>query len=268
MKKRLDVLLFEKGMVPSRERAKAIIMSGIVYVNNQKADKAGMSIPEDAEIEIRGKTNSFVSRGGLKIEKALNYFQIDPKDLCVMDIGASTGGFTDCLLTRGARKVYSIDVGYGQLAWKLRQDPRVVCMERTNIRYVTPEQLDDVPDFAVIDVSFISLKLVLPVVANLLQEHGRIACLIKPQFEAGKGKVGKKGVVRDPEIHLEVLQSFIENAHEAGFHVYSLTFSPIKGPEGNIEFLGYLGKDGEDAELDPAALVAEAHGALAKHEEE
>lgn len=268
MKKRLDVLLFEKGMVPSRERAKAIIMSGIVYVNNQKADKAGMSIPEDAEIEIRGKTNSFVSRGGLKIEKALNYFQIDPKALCVMDIGASTGGFTDCLLTRGARKVYSIDVGYGQLAWKLRQDPRVVCMERTNIRYVTPEQLDDVPDFAVIDVSFISLKLVLPVVANLLQEHGRIACLIKPQFEAGKGKVGKKGVVRDPEIHLEVLQSFIENAHEAGFHVYSLTFSPIKGPEGNIEFLGYLGKDGEDAELDPAALVAEAHGALAKHEEQ
>lgn len=268
MKKRLDVLLFEKGMVPSRERAKAIIMSGIVYVNNQKADKAGMSIPEDAEIEIRGKTNSFVSRGGLKIEKALNYFQIDPKDLCVMDIGASTGGFTDCLLTRGARKVYSIDVGYGQLAWKLRQDPRVVCMERTNIRYVAPEQLEDIPDFAVIDVSFISLKLVLPVVANLLQEHGRIACLIKPQFEAGKGKVGKKGVVRDPEIHLEVLQSFIENAHEAGFHVYSLTFSPIKGPEGNIEFLGYLGKDGEDAELDPAALVAEAHGALAKHEEE
>ena len=268
MKKRLDVLLFEKGMVPSRERAKAIIMSGIVYVNNQKADKAGMSIPEDAEIEIRGKTNSFVSRGGLKIEKALNYFQIDPKDLCVMDIGASTGGFTDCLLTRGARKVYSIDVGYGQLAWKLRQDPRVVCMERTNIRYVTPEQLDDVPDFAVIDVSFISLKLVLPVVSNLLQEHGRIACLIKPQIEAGKGKVGKKGVVRDPEIHLEVLQSFIENAHEAGFHVYSLTFSPIKGPEGNIEFLGYLGKDGEDAELDPAALVAEAHGALAKHEEQ
>lgn len=268
MKKRLDVLLFEKGMVPSRERAKAVIMSGIVYVNNQKADKAGMSIPEDAEIEIRGKTNSFVSRGGLKIEKALNYFQIDPKDLCVMDIGASTGGFTDCLLIRGARKVYSIDVGYGQLAWKLRQDPRVVCMERTNIRYVTPEQLEDVPDFAVIDVSFISLKLVLPVVANLLQEHGRVACLIKPQFEAGKGKVGKKGVVRDPEIHLEVLQSFIENAHEAGFHVYSLTFSPIKGPEGNIEFLGYLGKDGEDAELDPAALVAEAHGALAKHEEE
>lgn len=266
-KKRLDVLLFEKGMVPSRERAKAIIMSGIVYVNNQKADKAGMSIPEDAEIEIRGKTNSFVSRGGLKIEKALTYFQIDPKDLCVMDIGASTGGFTDCLLTRGARKVYSIDVGYGQLAWKLRQDPRVVCMERTNIRKVTPNMLDDVPEFAVIDVSFISLKLVLPVVAQLLNEHGRIACLIKPQFEAGKGKVGKKGVVREPEIHLDVLNAFVENAHEAGFHVYNLTFSPIKGPEGNIEFLGYIGKDGEDADIDTAALVAEAHGALDKHDE-
>lgn len=266
-KKRLDVLLFEKGMVPSRERAKAIIMSGVVYVNNQKADKAGMSIPEDAEIEIRGKTNSFVSRGGLKIEKALTYFQIDPKDLCAMDIGASTGGFTDCLLTRGARKVYSIDVGYGQLAWKLRQDPRVVCMERTNIRKVTPDMLDDVPEFAVIDVSFISLKLVLPVVAQLLNEHGRIACLIKPQFEAGKGKVGKKGVVREPEIHLDVLNAFIENAHEAGFHVYNLTFSPIKGPEGNIEFLGYIGKDGEDADIDTAALVAEAHGALDKHDE-
>ena len=266
-KKRLDVLLFEKGMVPSRERAKAIIMSGIVYVNNQKADKAGMSIPEDAEIEIRGKTNSFVSRGGLKIEKALTYVQIDPKDLCAMDIGASTGGFTDCLLTRGARKVYSIDVGYGQLAWKLRQDPRVVCMERTNIRKVTPDMLDDVPEFAVIDVSFISLKLVLPVVAQLLNEHGRIACLIKPQFEAGKGKVGKKGVVREPEIHLDVLNAFIENAHEAGFHVYNLTFSPIKGPEGNIEFLGYIGKDGEDADIDTAALVAEAHGALDKHDE-
>ncbi len=266
-KKRLDVLLFEKGMVPSRERAKAIIMSGIVYVNNQKADKAGMSIPEDAEIEIRGKTNSFVSRGGLKIEKALTYFQIDPKDLCAMDIGASTGGFTDCLLTRGARKVYSIDVGYGQLAWKLRQDPRVVCMERTNIRKVTPDMLDDVPEFSVIDVSFISLKLVLPVVAQLLNEHGRIACLIKPQFEAGKGKVGKKGVVREPEIHLDVLNAFIENAHEAGFHVYNLTFSPIKGPEGNIEFLGYIGKDGEDADIDTAALVAEAHGALDKHDE-
>ncbi len=266
MKKRLDVLLVEKGLIPSREKAKAIIMSGIVYVNNQKADKAGMSIPEDSEIEVRGKTNSFVSRGGLKIEKALNYFEIDPDGLCCMDIGASTGGFTDCLLGKGARKVFSIDVGYGQLAWKLRQDPRVVCMERTNIRYVTPDMLEgEVPEFAVIDVSFISLKLVLPVVSRLLSEHGRVACLIKPQFEAGKGKVGKKGVVREPEIHLEVLQNFLENAHHAGFKVYNLTFSPIRGPEGNIEFLGYLGKDGEDSDaLDLEALVAEAHGELEK----
>lgn len=267
MKKRLDILLFEKGMVPSRERAKAIIMSGIVYVNNQKADKAGMSIPEDAEIEVRGKSNSFVSRGGLKIEKALKFFQIDPTGLCVLDIGASTGGFTDCLLSKGARKVFSIDVGYGQLAWKLRQDPRVVCMERTNIRHVTPDMLDgEVPELAVIDVSFISLRLVLPVVATLLSAHGHIACLIKPQFEAGRGKVGKKGVVREPEIHQEVLEAFILNAHDAGFHVYNLTYSPIKGPEGNIEFLGYLGKDGEDTAIDTAALVAEAHGALVKHE--
>lgn len=265
MKRRLDVLLFEKGLVSSRERAKAIIMSGIVYVNNQKADKAGMSIPEDAEIEVRGKTNEFVSRGGLKIEKALSYFNIDPSGLCAMDIGASTGGFTDCLLTKGARKVFSIDVGYGQLAWKLRQDSRVVCMERTNIRYVTPDMLDgEKPELAVIDVSFISLKLVLPVVARLLDEHGRIACLIKPQFEAGKGKVGKKGVVREPEIHREVLEAFVQNAHDAGFVVYNLTFSPIRGPEGNIEFLGYLGRDGQDAELDLDALVAEAHGELDK----
>ena len=265
MKKRLDVVLVEKGFAPSREKAKAIIMSGIVFVDNQKADKAGMSIPEDAAVEVRGKTNSFVSRGGLKIEKALKYFDINPDGLCCMDIGASTGGFTDCLLIKGARKVFSIDVGYGQLAWKLRQDPRVVCMERTNIRYVTPDMLDgEEPDLAVIDVSFISLKLVLPVVAQLLDEHGRVACLIKPQFEAGKGKVGKKGVVREPEIHLEVLEAFLENAHASGFHVYNLTFSPIRGPEGNIEFLGYLGRDGEDTEIDLPTLVTEAHGELEK----
>jgi 23S rRNA (cytidine1920-2'-O)/16S rRNA (cytidine1409-2'-O)-methyltransferase len=224
-----------------------------------------MSIPEDSEIEVRGKTIAFVSRGGLKIEKALAHFAIDPNGLCCMDIGASTGGFTDCLLTKGARKVFSIDVGYGQLAWKLRQDPRVVCMERTNIRYVTPDMLEgEKPELAVIDVSFISLKLVLPVVAQLLDEHGQIACLIKPQFEAGKGKVGKKGVVREPEIHREVLQTFLNNAHDSGFHVYNLTFSPIRGPEGNIEFLGYLGRDGKDAEIDLAALVAEAHRELDK----
>ena len=265
MKKRLDVLLVEKGFAPSRERAKAIIMSGIVFVDNQKADKAGMSISEESEIEVRGKTNGFVSRGGLKIEKALKVFAIDPDGLCCMDVGASTGGFTDCLLSKGARKVFSIDVGYGQLAWKLRQDPRVVCMERTNIRYVTPDMLGgEQPELAVIDVSFISLKLVLPVVAQLLEEHGRVACLIKPQFEAGKGKVGKKGVVREPEIHLEVLEDFLENAHASGFHVYNLTFSPIRGPEGNIEFLGYLGRDGEDVEIDLSTLVLEAHGELEK----
>lgn len=265
MKKRLDVLLFEKGLVPSRERAKTTIMAGIVYVNNQKADKAGMTVPEDAEIEIRGKTNAFVSRGGLKIEKALRHFEIDPMGLCVIDVGASTGGFTDCLLKKGARKVFAIDVGYGQLAWTLRNDPRVVCMERTNIRYVEPKHLDgEIPDLCVIDVSFISLKLVLPVVAHLLSEQGRVACLIKPQFEAGKGKVGKKGVVREASIHREVLDAFLENAHQAGFHVYDITFSPIKGPEGNIEFLGYLGKTGTDGELHLDDVVAAAHRELTK----
>ena len=190
-KKRLDVLLFEKGLCPSRERAKTAIMEGIVYIAGQKAGKAGDMVDENAELEVRGNENAFVSRGGKKIEKALNYFNIDPTDLVVMDVGASTGGFTDCLLRRGARKVYSIDVGYGQLAWSLRQDPRVKCMERTNIRYVTPDMLEETPSLCVIDVSFISLKLVLPVVSSLLTEDGHVANLIKPQFEAGKGKVGK-----------------------------------------------------------------------------
>ena len=215
-KKRLDVLLFEKGLCPSRERAKIAIMEGIVYIAGQKAGKAGDMVDENAELEVRGNDNAFVSRGGKKIEKALNYFAIDPSGLTVMDVGASTGGFTDCLLRRGAEKVYSIDVGYGQLAWSLRQDPRVKCMERTNIRYVTPDMLEETPSLCVIDVSFISLKLVLPVVAGLLTEDGRVANLIKPQFEAGKGKVGKKGVVREPEIHLEVLENYVENAHAAG----------------------------------------------------
>lgn len=265
-KKRLDVLLFEKGLVPSRERAKTSIMAGLVYVNGQKADKAGETVPEDAAIEVRDTGKSFVSRGGHKIEKALDYFAIDPKGLVVMDVGASTGGFTDCLLRRGAQKVYSIDVGYGQLAWSLRQDPRVKCMERTNIRYVTPDMLEETPSLCVIDVSFISLRLVLPVVHGLLDEGGRVACLIKPQFEAGRGKVGKKGVVREPEIHREVLEQFVLNAHEAGFVVKNLTFSPIKGPEGNIEFLGYLGKTGKESVPDPAAVVSEAHAALDKQE--
>lgn len=237
-------------------------MEGLVYVNGQKADKAGMGVAEDAEIEVRSTGKSFASRGGKKIEKALDFFQIDPAGLVVMDVGASHGGFTDCLLQRGAEKVYAIDVGYGQLAWNLRNDPRVVCMERTNIRNVTPDMLGQPPSLAVIDVSFISLRLVLPVVAGLLTSDGRIACLIKPQFEAGKGKVGKKGVVREPEIHREVLEAFLTNAREAGFHVRALTFSPIKGPEGNIEFLGYLDKCGEGGALDPAALVAQAHTEL------
>ena len=258
-KKRLDVLIFEQGLVPSRERAKTTIMEGLVYVNGQKADKAGTMVAEDAAIEVRSNAKQFVSRGGKKIEKALGYFKIDPAGL---DVGASTGGFTDCLLQRGAVKVYSIDVGYGQLAYQLRIDPRVKCMERTNIRYVTPDMLEEIPSLAVIDVSFISLKLVLPVVAGLLDDTGRIACLIKPQFEAGKGKVGKKGVVRDPEIHREVLAAFIENAHAAGMHVHDMTFSPIKGPEGNIEFLGYLGKAMEENEIDIDDIVRQAHAEL------
>lgn len=261
-KKRLDVLLFERGLVPSRERAKTSIMEGIVYVNGQKADKPGENVPEDAALEVRGTGKEFASRGGHKIEKALDFFRIDPSGLIVMDVGASHGGFTDCLLQRGARKVYAIDVGYGQLDWRLRQDARVRCMERTNIRYVTPEMLDEVPSLCVIDVSFISLRLVLPVVFGLLSEEGRVACLIKPQFEAGRGKVGKKGVVREASIHQEVLEGFVGNARAAGFVVRNMTFSPIKGPEGNIEFLGYLAKTGEESVPDLPALVQEAHDAL------
>lgn len=263
-KKRLDVLLFEKGLCPSRERAKTAIMAGIVYIDGQKAGKAGDMVDETAALTVRDNGKSFVSRGGHKIEKALDYFAIDPAGLVVMDVGASTGGFTDCLLRRGAVKVYSIDVGYGQLAWSLRTDPRVKCMERTNIRHVTPDLLEETPSLAVIDVSFISLGLVLPVVAGLLSDDGRVACLIKPQFEAGKGRVGKKGVVREPEIHEDVLRAFVENAHKAGFQVLGLTFSPIKGPEGNIEFLGYLGKQAEEHAPDFAAVVDEAHRALDK----
>ena len=261
-KKRLDVLLFEKGLCPSRERAKTAIMEGIVYIAGQKAGKAGDMVDENAELEVRGNENAFVSRGGKKIEKALDYFNIDPAGLVVMDVGASTGGFTDCLLRRGAEYVYSIDVGYGQLAWSLRQDARVKCMERTNIRYVTPDMLDRTPSLCVIDVSFISLRLVLPVVSGLLTGDGRVACLIKPQFEAGKGKVGKKSVVREPAIHLEVLEQFVENAHAAGFAVRDVTFSPIKGPEGNIEFLGYLFKQGEDGVPDLRMVVQQAHDEL------
>ena len=262
-KKRLDVLLFEKGLCPSRERAKTAIMEGIVYIAGQKAGKAGDMVDENAELEVRGNENAFVSRGGKKIEKALNYFNIDPTDLVVMDVGASTGGFTDCLLRRGAEKVYSIDVGYGQLAWSLRQDPRVKCMERTNIRYVTPDMLEETPSFCVIDVSFISLKLILPAVHRVLKEGGHVACLIKPQFEAGREKVGKKGVVRDPSVHLEVLENFLTHAKDSGFTVLDITFSPIRGPEGNIEYLGYLESgDWVEKTFDLQGLVEQSHAAL------
>ena len=262
-KKRLDVLLFEKGLCPSRERAKTAIMEGIVYIAGQKAGKAGDMVDENAELEVRGNENAFVSRGGKKIEKALNYFNIDPTDLVVMDVGASTGGFTDCLLRRGARKVYSIDVGYGQLAWSLRQDPRVKCMERTNIRYVTPDMLEETPSLCVIDVSFISLKLVLPVVSSLLTEDGHVANLIKPQFEAGKENVGKKGVVRDPAVHAQVLRDFTALAASLNLTIRNLTFSPVKGPEGNIEFLAHLSmQPGQETLPDIDALVAQAHTAL------
>ena len=262
-KKRLDVLLFEKGLCPSRERAKTAIMEGIVYIAGQKAGKAGDMVDENAELEVRGNDNAFVSRGGKKIEKALNYFAIDPSGLTVMDVGASTGGFTDCLLRRGAEKVYSIDVGYGQLAWSLRQDPRVKCMERTNIRYVTPDMLEETPSLCVIDVSFISLKLIFPALYPLLREGGEIACLIKPQFEAGREKVGKKGVVRDPAVHLEVLQQFLRHAKENNFTVLGITYSPIRGPEGNIEYLGFLRKSDEpDTIPELSDVVAASHDEL------
>ncbi len=242
MKKRLDVLLTERGLAPSREKAKAIIMAGIVYVNNQKEDKAGATFPEEAVVEVRGQGLRYVSRGGLKLEKAMQCFPIDLKGRVCMDIGASTGGFTDCMLQNGASKVYAIDVGYGQLDWKLREDPRVVCMEKTNFRYVTPGDLDPeaMPDFASVDVSFISLSKILPPAAAILPEGGEMVCLIKPQFEAGREKVGKKGVVRDPAVHEQVIESCLEIARRTGFSVEGLSWSPIRGPEGNIEYLMYL----------------------------
>lgn len=264
-KERLDVLLVARNLAESRSKAQAMIMAGEVYVNEQKADKAGLevNIDEDPVIEVRGSACPYVSRGGLKLEKALRDFGVDPTGFVCSDSGASTGGFTDCLLRRGAEKVYSIDVGYGQLAWSLRQDPRVKCMERTNIRYVTPDMLEETPSLCVIDVSFISLKLVLPVVAGLLTEDGRVANLIKPQFEAGKDKVGKKGVVREKSTHVEVLEQFLGLADELGFTVRNLTFSPVKGPEGNIEFLGHLSMQPADVERpDVAALVDAAHETL------
>lgn len=241
-KTRLDVAVFEQGYAPSREKAKAIIMAGIVYVNNQKVDKAGFELKEGDVLEVRGKTLQYVSRGGLKLEKAMQEFPITLEGKVCMDVGASTGGFTDCMLQNGAVKVYSVDVGYGQLAWKLRTDERVVNLERTNFRYATREQIPDEIDFASVDVSFISLKHILPNLNTLLAPDGQAVCLIKPQFEAGKEKVGKKGVVRDLNVHLEVVENVINLAVENGFSVMGLQFSPIKGPEGNIEYLIYLNK--------------------------
>ena len=263
MKERLDVLLVNRGLAPSREKAKTMIMEGNVFVNNNREDKAGSTFPDDCNIEIHGKTLQYVSRGGLKLEKAMKHFDITMDGKVCMDIGASTGGFTDCMLQNGAKKVYAVDVGYGQFAWKLRQDERVVCMERTNARYLNHEQISDELDFASIDVSFISLKLILPAVHRVLKAGGHVACLIKPQFEAGREKVGKKGVVRDPDVHLEVLENFLDHAKDSGFTVLDITFSPIRGPEGNIEYLGYLESgDWVEKTFDLRALVEQSHAAL------
>ena len=263
VKKRLDVLLTEQGHADTRTKAQAIIMSGLVYVNGQKADKPGVSYEETVDIEVRSGSCPYVSRGGLKLEKALRDFGVKPEGYVCSDSGASTGGFTDCLLQQGASKVFAIDVGYGQLDWKIRSDPRVVVMERTNVRYVTPEQLGEPLDLSVIDVSFISLKIVLPVIKTFLKPTGQVLCLIKPQFEAGKEKVGKKGVVRDPETHREVLDSFVDLANSLEFKILGLTFSPVKGPEGNIEFLGHLTLDDKPGIVpDTAQVVADAHNTL------
>lgn len=240
MKERLDVLLVNNGFAPSREKAKAIIMAGNVYVNGQKEDKAGTTFDEKAIIEVKGATLKYVSRGGLKLEKAMENFDITLEGKVCMDVGASTGGFTDCMLQNGAVKVYSVDVGHGQLAWKLRQDERVVCMEKTNIRYVVPEDIEELVEFASIDVSFISLTKVLLPVKNLLTPNGQIGCLIKPQFEAGREQVGKKGVVRDKKVHEQVIKMVTDYAVSIGFELLNLEFSPIKGPEGNIEYLLHL----------------------------
>lgn len=266
-KTRLDVAVFEQGYAPSREKAKAIIMAGIVYVNNQKVDKAGFELKEGDVLEVRGKTLQYVSRGGLKLEKAMQEFPITLEGKICMDVGASTGGFTDCMLQNGAVKVYSVDVGYGQLAWKLRTDERVVNLERTNFRYATREQIPDEVDFASVDVSFISLKHILPNLNTLLAPDGQAVCLIKPQFEAGKEKVGKKGVVRDLNVHLEVVENVISLALENGFSVMGLQFSPIKGPEGNIEYLIYLNKSQEPVvsdDVNAKELVNMSHTELDK----
>lgn len=266
MKKRLDILVTERGLAESREKAKTFIMAGQVYVDGQKADKPGDTFSEDAAVEVRGKGLPYVSRGGLKLEKAMREFGIQLQGRTCMDIGASTGGFTDCMLQNGAQRVYSVDVGYGQLAWSLRTDPRVVNLERTNARYLTREQVPEEIGFFSVDVSFISLTLILPAVRPLLAEHGQAVCLIKPQFEAGREKVGKKGVVRDKAVHEEVIEKIRSFALENGFSVLGLTFSPVKGPEGNIEYLIYLERSEapSQGEQVPSAqqVVEESHRTL------
>ena len=262
-KRRLDVVITELGLAESRQKAQALIMAGEVYVNGQKQLKAGTCVEEDDSLEVRTKNPlRYVSRGGLKLEKAMGLWPIQLKDKICADIGASTGGFTDCMLQNGAKLVYAVDVGYNQLDWKLRTHPQVICMERTNARYLTSEQIPEPLDFFSVDVSFISLHLILPALRPLMREDGQAVCLVKPQFEAGKGKVGKKGVVRDPAVHLEVLEGFLEHASQAGFFVKDITFSPIKGPEGNIEYLGYL-QTGEHSDWsgDLKALVEQSHSA-------
>ena len=266
MKKiRLDQLVFDKGLAESRERAKAYIMAGSVYVNGQKETKPGTSVAEDAAVEMRGETLPYVSRGGWKLEKALRVFPIDVKDAVCIDCGASTGGFTDCMLKNGARKVFAIDVGYGQLDWKLRNDSRVVNMEKVNVRYLDPETIETPVDFISIDVSFISLKLVFPVAADLLGEDGSLVCLVKPQFEAGREQVGKKGIVRDPKVHCQVIENVITYGRENGLYSHGLTWSPVTGAKGNIEYLLYMKKQPPQEEISEdaiKALVADSHAEL------
>ncbi|ABN52062.1 MAG TPA: TlyA family rRNA (cytidine-2'-O)-methyltransferase [Hungateiclostridium thermocellum] len=255
-KERLDVLLVNRGFFQSREKAKSSIMAGVVFVNDKKEDKPGVKVDVDSIITIKENVHPYVSRGGLKLEKAIRVFNIDLKDKTAIDVGASTGGFTDCMLKNGAKKVFAVDVGYGQLAWELRNDERVVCMERTNIRYVKPEDIGILADFSSIDVSFISLKKVIPVVINLLKDDGELLCLIKPQFEAGREKVGKHGVVRDKKVHEEVVKDIITFSLKEGLKIRGLDFSPIKGPEGNIEYLVYLSKkEGSTSEGELFELV-------------
>ena len=264
MKKvRLDQLVYELGFTDSRERAKTTVMSGLVFVNGQRADKPGMPVAHDAKIEVHGDALPFVSRGGFKLDKALKVFPVDPSGKVCIDCGASTGGFTDVLLQHGAAKVYAVDVGYGQLAWKLRNDERVINLERTNLRYVTSEQIPELMDLAVMDVSFISIKLVLPAVKALLKPDADLICLIKPQFEAGREEVGKKGVVRDRAVHEHVIHSILDFAQEIGLTVMGLDFSPIKGPEGNIEYICHMkNRIGEAVPIDVEAVVTASHEAL------